>query len=101
MTRERLDTKVRRADILAAAYSLACEVGFDYVTRDAVAAAACCSTGLVSSYYDMDALKRSVLYKAIELRNWDMMRHCLVDPWKSSVPLPKQLRKTLLGRLGA
>ncbi len=100
MTRERLPNDVRRADILAAAYSLACEVGLDYITRDAVATAASCSTGLVSSYYNIDMLKRAVLYRAIELRNWELMKHCLLEPYKSTVPLSGRIRKLLLQRLG-
>lgn len=64
---KRLDPADREAEILAKALSLAASKGYAKVTREQIAAAAGCSTGLVSRYFGtMTNLRRTLMRKAIE-----------------------------------
>lgn len=100
MPRHRLPVETRRADIAAAAYRVASEVGLDKLTRDAVASEALCSTGLVSLHFTSRTLKVAALRLAITYRDWEMMRFLLVEPYRPMYrKLPKALRDEMLTRI--
>ena len=60
----------RKAEILSAALTVAGEVGYQRVSREAIAARADCSPGLVSAYFGtMPALRRAIMSAAIARRD--------------------------------
>lgn len=62
--------KERKEEILKAALSLAVEVGYQNIRRDAVAEKAKCATGTVNLHYNtLVQLKRAVMRRAIKDRN--------------------------------
>ena len=66
---ERLSPKHRTSELLDAALALAGRTGWRGLTRDAIAAAAGVSPGLVSARLGtMDALRRSVMRAAVKRR---------------------------------
>ena len=58
--------EVRKSEILAAALELAHEIGYQKITRDALALKALCSTGLITTYFGtMNHLRRAIISHAI------------------------------------
>lgn len=101
MSHERLDPKVRKAAIVAAAYELAQEIGVCDISRNQVARFAGVSTGLVSRYFDIHALRTAVLQHAVEKRDWVMMRNIVAGPLAGSVRLHRDVKRELLKKMGA
>jgi AcrR family transcriptional regulator len=65
-TRRREIPSIRREEILSAAIDLAIRIGYQNITRDAVANAANTSCALVTTYFPMVELKNAVMKMAIE-----------------------------------
>ena len=58
--------EVRKSEILAAALELAHEIGYQKITRDALAIKSCCSTGLITTYFGtMNHFRRAIISHAI------------------------------------
>lgn len=57
---------VRKEEILNAAIDLAVKIGYQSITRETVAKAACTSCALVTRYFNMAELKEAVMTAAIE-----------------------------------
>ena len=77
----RTNPRVRKAQILAAAMSLASEVGHKNITRDAVAMRCDISSSAVAKYYStMHKLKAAVLCEAIRSYYMPVLQHCAADP---------------------
>lgn len=66
MSKKRKNPEARKDEILKAAVELAVEVGYNTMTRDAIAIHAGVSMGLVTHYFEtMVQLKRAVIRAAI------------------------------------
>src|ERR1700761_1389168 len=67
---QRLRPEVRHDQILAAALKVAVKVGYQNITREAVAEKAKCATGLITHYFTtMKQLKRAVMRAAVVQSN--------------------------------
>jgi AcrR family transcriptional regulator len=71
----------RQNEVLDAAIRLAMEVGYQQITRDAVAAEAGCGCGTVNvCYRSMEELRREVVRRAIVTKNLIILVQYLADP---------------------
>ena len=69
MKRQRQQPDDRRPTILSAAITLARQDGYTRISRDSIAAAAGCSPGLVSHYFNtMVQLRRAIMGEALRVR---------------------------------
>lgn len=65
-TRTRMTRRARHDEIMAAALRIACDLGYNRVTRDDIALAAGCTPALVSELFGtMVATRRSILRAAV------------------------------------
>lgn len=92
-SRKKLNADERRESIAIAAYSIALNLGFNHITRDSVAAAAGCATGLVSRYFPAESLRRVVFRMAIKHENLKILQHNMVGEYAGLVPMPPDLRR--------
>ena len=71
----------RQNEVLDAAVRLAMQVGYQQITRDAVAAEAGCGCGTVNvCYRSMEELRREVVRRAIVTKNLIVVAQYLADP---------------------
>src|SRR4051812_36301386 len=96
MTIQRLTATARRDEILRAALRVAKREGFIEFTRDQVAVEAGCSTGTISTYYDIDGLKLAVLKLALKLQAWGILRGLLIGPYKGRIRITKEQKQQIL-----
>ena len=91
---ERLEPKVRREQILAAAVTLAAKVGYKNITREAITDRAGCSPRLLNYYYStMDQLKRDVMRHAIKERVLAIVAQGLTAKDPHAMKAPDDLKK--------
>lgn len=84
----------RRAEILAAAMVEARTVGFQWITREAVASLAGCSEATVSmSFGSMPDLKRAVLAEAVRVEDLVIVAQGLADRHAIVLAASEDLRK--------
>jgi len=71
----------RQNEVLDAAVRLSMQVGYQQITRDAVAVEAGCGCGTVNvCYRSMDVLRRAVIDRAIATENLIVLVQYLADP---------------------
>lgn len=101
-SRYRLDPDSRRQHILSVAVELAQKDSFEWLTRAAVAEAACVSPGLVSAYFKpFTELKREVLREAVRTKNIDILAQGMAARHPLVANLPMSLRDKVAKRLTA
>ena len=89
----RLEPEVRREQILASAVSLARRKGYSKITRDGIAEAAKCSTGLVTSRFGtMTALRRDIMREAIRLEILEILAQGLASRDRHAMKAPQELK---------
>lgn len=96
----RLEVAEREAAILKAALEVAEHVGYQWITRDAIAARADCSTGLVSRYFGtMPDLKRKVMREAVRVGNLKLIAEGLADRNPHAMKASPELKARALAAL--
>lgn len=96
----RLDVIEREAAILKAAMETAEEVGYQWVTRDAIALRANCSAGLVNRYFGtMVELKRKVMREAVRVGNLKLIAEGLADRNPHAMKASPELKARALAAL--
>lgn len=96
----RLEPDTRKAEILAAAMTLARQHGYRDLTRNQIAEEAGCSPGLVTRYYyAMPLLLSEVLTEAVRLEELDLVAQGLVHGEPAAWAAPAQLRARAAMRL--
>lgn len=91
---KRLKPADRHAVILTAACRLATRVGYNNLSREAVAEAAQCSPGLVSAYFGtMVKLRRAIMGEAIRTRDFKVIAQGLACRDKRALGAPEDLRR--------
>jgi AcrR family transcriptional regulator len=71
----------RQNEVLDAAVRLSMQVGYQQITRDAIAVEAGCGSGTVNvCYRSMDVLRRAVVDRAIATENLIIIAQYLADP---------------------
>lgn len=94
----------RQKDVLDAAVRLSMQVGYQQITRDAIAVEAGCGAGTVNvCYRSMPALRRAIIGRAIKEENLIILAQYLAnpDPDPAIPPLPSRLKKDTLAFLAA
>ena len=100
MKPKRLEPAAREAEILAAALKLAATRGYAKISREQIAEAAGCSTGLVSRYFGtMTNLRRTLMRKAIERRIVKVVAQGLADGNPLARKAPDDLRSEAVQHL--
>lgn len=86
--RNRFSPAVRKSQIVAAALALAGVHGYGRVTRDQIAVAAGCSTGLVSTFGTMTNLRRDIVRAAVQSQDLVVLGQALAarDPHAQAAP---------------
>lgn len=92
----RLPTPLRKQTIAEAAFAVAAKEGLSKLNREKTAAAAGCSTGTVSRYYDGEGLRVAALRIAVDRRHKRLCKHLLGGDYAGVVKLPADLREELL-----
>lgn len=83
----------RDARIMAAATECAMDAGFQWITREEVAARAGVSVGTVNTAYGtMNELKRAVLRRAVETENLAIVAQGLADGHEIARAAPAHVR---------
>ena len=96
MTR-RMHPSDRKAEILAAALAAARTDGYRSVSREAIAARAGCSPGLVSAYYGtMKRLRRAILSAAVARRDLVVLAQGLAAGDSKARSAPEELKQAAL-----
>ena len=91
---KRMQPDARKAEILAAALDTARMVGYRHVSREAIAATAGCSPGLVSAYFGtMPALRRAIMSAAIARRDLVVLAQGLAAGNSKAKAAPEALRR--------
>ncbi len=91
---KRMQPDARKAEILAAALDTARAVGYRHVSREAIAATAGCSPGLVSAYFGtMPALRRAIMSAAIARRDLVVLAQGLAAGDSKAKAAPEALRR--------
>ncbi len=91
---KRMQPDARKAEILAAALAEARMVGYRHVSREAIAARAECSPGLVSAYFGtMQALRRAIMSAAIARRDLVVLAQGLAAGDSKAKAAPDALRR--------
>ena len=97
---KRMQPTARKAEILSAALTVAGEVGYRHVSRDAIAARADCSPGLVSAYFGtMPALRRAVMSAAIARRDLTVLAQGLAAGDSKAKAAPEALKRAAVKAL--
>ena len=100
VSKSRTSAALRKENILSVAVELAVEVGYYNITRDAVAAAAGVSFGLVSKYFGtMTQLKNDVMRRAIKQETLSIIAQGLANGDKRAKNAPLALRTAAVGEL--
>lgn len=89
MARQRLETEHRRELILAAALALSGVYGYNKITREQVATAACCADNLISHHFGtMPNFRRDIMREAIRRGNLVVLAQGLAarDPHAQKAP---------------
>lgn len=90
----------RRAQILAAAVTLAAKRGYQNVTRDEIAQAAGISAGLVNKYFEtMIRLRRDVMRAAVRERNLAIIAQGVAMRDRQAMKAPDELKQAALATL--
>lgn len=97
----RLQPEVRHDQIIAAALKLAKRVGFANITRDRIAKEAKVSTGLVSKYGDMPAIRTAVMQLAIAEEALTVIAQGLTAGDATAKRAPQALRLAAMKSLAA
>lgn len=91
---------VRREQILAAALRLSTTLGYDRITRDAVASEAACSQGLVNMYFgNMPGLRDAVMAYAVAQGNLKVVAQGLIGRHPEALKAPQSLRSLAAGQV--
>jgi AcrR family transcriptional regulator len=94
MKRQRLAPTTRKSQILDAAMALAAEIGYQKVTREAIAVRAGCAPGLVSVYFgNMNDLRRSIISAAIARRDLKVLAQGLAAGESKAKRAPEELKQ--------
>lgn len=89
-----LKSEKTRQAVLEVAYSVACEVGYQWLTRKAVATRAGVSVGTVSGAFGgIIPLKRSVLKLAVDRGNTQLIAEGLADRSAIAQGAPPELKQ--------
>lgn len=97
---ERLDPKVRREQILAAAVTLAKKHGYSRITREAITQAAGVSPRLLNYYYStMEQLKRDVMRYAIKNKVLEVIAQGLVAKDPHALKVPEDVKRLAVATL--
>lgn len=84
---------LRRAQILQAAMTVAAKVGYGHATRDAIAAEAGVTAGLVTHYFEtMTQLKRAVMRAAIQFEVLEIIAQGLANGDANARKAPAELK---------
>lgn len=95
--RNRLDTQLRKTQMLEAALSLAAVHGFNRVTREQIARVADCSTGLVSLHCGtMPDLRRDIVRAAVRLENLVVLGQAIAAGDAHARRAPEELKRRAL-----
>jgi len=93
--KKRLQPEQRKEDILTAAVELAEKVGFQNITRDAIADHAGVSFGLVTRYFGtMTQLKGDVMRRAIKQENLPIVADGIACRDSRALKVPESLRRS-------
>lgn len=93
-THRRIPPADRKAEILAAAVSLSRAHGYARITRDAIAAEAACSTGLIGQYFGtMAKLRRAVMGAALALEIPEIIAQGLAARDPRAMGAPEKLKE--------
>lgn len=91
---KRLNPKDRQAAILQVATSLAARVGYNELSREAIAESAQCSPALVSAYFGtMVKMRRAIMGEAIRTRDLRVLAQGLACRDKRALAAPEELRR--------
>lgn len=102
MTRTRMGRRERYDIILSAALRVACDVGYNRITRDDIAMAAGCSPALVSDFFGtMPSLRRTIVRAAITQRVLPVVAQALAIRDPHALRAPQELRDAAAAALGA
>jgi AcrR family transcriptional regulator len=93
MTRERLDPEDRKSQILDVAMAMAKKDGYTRITRDAVASKAKVSTGLVTMYFSMDALRDAIIKLAVKRGIAEIVAQGLANRHPVALRAPQELKE--------
>jgi AcrR family transcriptional regulator len=100
MASKRLDPKQRTQQILNAAVRVAKKSGYLNITREAVAAEAGCSIGLVTLRFEtMTQLKRAVIRQAVKERVLEVIAQGIVARDTYALRAPEELKKQAVAAL--
>lgn len=98
--RERLERDARYSQILDAALELAAKIGYDNMTRDAVAEHAKVSAGQVNwQFGTMEVLKASVIQAAIDREQWPIVVQGLANRHPTALRAHPDVRAKALAHL--
>lgn len=93
----KLEARERTAQILAAALKLAAKDGYGRITREAIAAAAGVSPGLVTHHMGtMEQLRRDVMREAVRAECLPVIAQGLVARDRHALKAPDPLQKKAL-----
>ena len=99
VTKARTNPALRKDHILNAALTVATKRGYRFLTRDMVAEAAGVSGGLVSRYYDKEALRLAVMELAVERKILRVIAEGIISRNAVALDAPGKLRKEALRSL--
>ena len=89
--------EIRKSEILEAALELARDVGYQQITRDALAAKAECSTGLITTYFGtMNHLRRAIISAAILHQDLQVLAQGLAANESKAHNAPESLKREAL-----
>lgn len=90
----RMSPTERKAQLVAAAYSLAAANGIKQVTRIAIAHATDTTDGLVNRYFgNRDGLRKALLDEAVARKDKEVLGYALVEGLELPAGLPRQLER--------
>ncbi len=101
MKQAKLAARERTAQILAAALKLAMRAGYTRITREAIAAAAGVSPGLVTHHMGtMEQLRRDVMREAIRAKCLPVIAQGVVARDRHALKAPRELQQKAFSALG-
>ena len=100
MTRKRMTPADRRTEVLMAALRASARIGYNRVTRDAIATEAACSPGLVSLCLGtVPQMRRVIMREAVRSRCLPIIAQGLAVRDPHAMRAPEELRAAAAGCL--
>lgn len=97
---KKLEPKVRKDQIMAAALSVAKAAGYQNVTRERIADSAACSPASVSNYFGtMTQMKRAIMRAAVNQKVLPIIAQGLAAKDPQALKAPEDTKRAALSQL--